>query len=128
MTLSPQQLFEDKNYQYRVRLEELQDVQIENKKRQQFLEELQERFYHVHQQEISLLQSSLQEVSPEERAFFEERIDENTHLTKKALQEFEEEQDLLVQDYKTLLEDEDFVRASQRTFLKTAGKEQPNGT
>jgi len=127
MTLTPQQQFEDKNYHYRVQLEELQEAQIDNKKERQLLEDLQERFYHLQQKETTLFQNSLQEVDPEERAFFEERLDENGHLNKKVMQEFEEEQELLAQDYKTLLEDEDAVRSRQRTFLQSEGKEPSNG-
>lgn len=127
MTLTPKQQVKDKNYQYRVQLEELQEAQIDNKKDCQFLEDLQERFYHAHQEETTLFQHSLQEVDPEERAFFEERLDENSHLNKKAMQEFEEKQELLSQEYKTLLEDEDAVRSRQRTFLQSEGKEPSNG-
>lgn len=43
------------------------------------------------------------------------------------MQEFEEEQELLSQDYKTLLENEDVVRSRQRTFLQSEGKELSNG-
>jgi len=127
MAFTLQQQFENKNYQYRVQLEELQEAQIDNKKERQFIESLQDQFYYVYQKETTLFQHSLQEVDPEERPFFEERLDENSHLNKKAMQEFEEEQELLSQDYKTLLEDEDVVRSRQRTFLQSEGKELSNG-
>lgn len=52
---------------------------MDNKKERQFLENLQDQFYHVHQQETTLFQHSLQEVDLEERAFFEERLDKNDY-------------------------------------------------
>ncbi|OTN89236.1 hypothetical protein A5819_001728 [Enterococcus sp. 7E2_DIV0204] len=128
MNLTSQQQVEDKNYQYRIRLEELQDEQVENKKERRFLESLQEQFYHAQQQENQLYQQSLNEVEPEERAFFEERLDEVTYLSRKALQEFEKEQEQLQQDYKKLLENENSVRSEQLTFLKNDGEENVSGT
>ncbi|MGX7264557.1 hypothetical protein [Enterococcus crotali] len=51
MTLTSQQRFDDQNYQFRNQLEELQEAQRDNKKDQQFIEQLQERFYALQQQE-----------------------------------------------------------------------------
>ncbi|MGX7150747.1 DUF3958 family protein [Enterococcus ureasiticus] len=128
MELTAQQLFEDKNYRFNNQLEELQEAQRENKKEQGFIEQLQERFYSVQQQEHTLYGRSLNEVDPEERPFFEERQDEGFHLSRKALQEFEEEQEQLTQYRKNLFEQEDSVRSDQRAFLKSEGKENLNGT
>ncbi|MGG5341623.1 hypothetical protein [Enterococcus sp. AZ192] len=128
MDLASQQKIEDQNYQYRLRLEELQDAQVENKKERRFLESLQEQFYHVQQQENTMYQQSLNEVEPEERAFFEERLTEGTQLSRKALQEFEEEQEQLQKDYEDLLENEDSTRSEQRTFLKNEGEENKSGS
>lgn len=128
MDLASQQKIEDQNYQYRLRLEELQDAQVENKKERRFLESLQEQFYHVQQQENTMYQQSLNEVEPEERAFFEERLTEGTQLSRKALQEFEEEQEQLQKDYEDLLENEDSTRSAQRTFLKNEGEENKSGS
>lgn len=128
MSVTSQQQVEDKNYLYRIRLEELQDEQVENKKERRFLESLQEQFYHVQQQENQLYQKSLNEVEPEERAFFEERLDEVTYLSRKALQEFEKEQEQLQQDYKKLLENEHSVRSEQLTLLRNEGEENVSGT
>ncbi|ALS36913.1 uncharacterized membrane protein YgaE (UPF0421/DUF939 family) [Enterococcus rotai] len=128
MTLTSQQRFDDQNYQFRNQLEELQEAQRDNKKDQQFIEQLQERFYALQQQEQRIYQESLNEVESEERAFFEERQDDSFHLSRQALQEFEEEQEQLAQDRKTLLEKEDSVRSAHRNFLKTEEKEMSNGT
>lgn len=128
MDLASQQKIEDQNYQYRLRLEELQDAQVENKKERRFLESLQEQFYHVQQQENTMYQQSLNEVEPEERAFFEERLTEGAQLSRKALQEFEEEQEQLQKDYEDLLDNEDFTRSAQRTFLKNEGEENKSGS
>ncbi|MBO0423643.1 DUF3958 family protein [Enterococcus plantarum] len=128
MELTAQQLFEDKNYRFNNQLEELQEAQRENKKEQGFIEQLQEHFYRVQQQEHKLYEHSLNEVDPEERPFFEERQDEGFHLSRKALQAFEEEQEQLAHDRKNLLKQEDSVRSEQRTFLKSEGKENLSGT
>lgn len=69
MELTAQQLFEDKNYRFNNQLEELQEAQRENKKEQGFIEQLQEHFYRVQQQEHKLYEHSLNEVDPEERPF-----------------------------------------------------------
>ncbi|MEI5990773.1 hypothetical protein A5881_002278 [Enterococcus termitis] len=128
MTLTSQQRFDDQNYQFRNQLEELQEAQRDNKKDQQFIEQMQERFYALQQQEQRIYQESLNEVESEESAFFEERQDDSFHLSRQALQEFEEEQEQLAQDRKTLLEKEDSVRSAHRNFLKTEEKEMSNGT
>ncbi|WP_176332526.1 hypothetical protein [Candidatus Enterococcus lemimoniae] len=51
-----------------------------------------------------------------------------TYLSRKALQEFEKEQEQLQQDYKKLLENENSVRSEQLIFLKNEGEENVSGT
>lgn len=123
MELTPQQQFEDKNYQFRNQLEELQEAQRDNANDRRYLETLQEQFYKVQQQEQKMYQESLNEADPEERPFFEELQAEGMHLSRRALQELEEEQEFLEQDHKGLLEKEDSVRSAHRNFLKLEGKE-----
>lgn len=118
MELIQQQLFEDKNYQFRNQLEELQDAQLDSKKQLQNLENLQERFYLLQQQEQKVYQGSLNEVDPEERFFFEERHDEGLHLSRKIQQELEEDREQLEQERKSLFEKEESVRSAHRAFLK----------
>lgn len=128
MELTQQQLFEDKNYQFRNQLEELQDAQLDNKKELRNLENLQERFYFLQQQEQKVYQRSLNEVDPEERSFFEERQDEGLHLTRKAQQELEDEREQLEQERKSLFEKEESINTAHRTFLKTEREATGNGT
>jgi hypothetical protein len=127
MRETPQQQFEDKNYQFRARLDATLDQQLDNKKKRQFLENFQEQLYYVQQQEQAMYQKSLNEADPEERTFFEERQDESSWLSRKAFQEFEEEQELLEQEYKRLLEKEESVRAAHQSFLQNEGEVQTNG-
>ena len=122
------QRFEDQNFQLRNQLDETLDAQLNLKKERQSLENLQERFYHVQQQELQLYQQSLNTADPEERVFFDDRLNEGQWLSRKAFQEFEEQQEDLEIEYKNLLEKEDSVRAAQRTLLQTEGKEHVHGT
>ncbi|MDA9470052.1 DUF3958 family protein [Enterococcus sp. 5H] len=128
MELTQQQLFEDKNYQFRNQLEELQDTQLDNKKELRKLENLQERFHLLQQQEQKVYQGSLNEVDPEERSFFEERHDEGLHLSRKVQQELEEDREQLEQERRILFEKEESVHAAHRAFLKTEREATVNGT
>ncbi|MDA9472021.1 DUF3958 family protein [Enterococcus sp. 5H] len=119
MELTPQQLFEDKNHQFGNQLEELQDAQLDNKKALRNLENLQERFHLLQQQEQKVYQGSLNEVDPEERSFFEERHDEGLHLSRKIQQELEEDREQLEQERRNLFEKEESVNAAHKAFLKT---------
>lgn len=127
MEQTSQQRFEDKNYQLRAQLDATLDAQLANKKEQYSLEEFQEQFFHLQQQEQALYQRSLYDADPEERVFFEERQDEGLLLSQKTFRELEEEQDSLEQEYRSLLKEEDSVREAQRMFLKTEGKERTYG-
>lgn len=128
MELTQQQLFEDKNYQFRNQLEELQDTQLDNKKELRKLENLQERFHLLQQQEQKVYQGSLNEVDPEERSFFEEHHDEGLHLSRKVQQELEEDREQLEQERKSLFEKEESVRSAHRAFLKTEREATSSGT
>lgn len=67
-------------------------------------------------------------VVPEERPFFEERQDEGIHLSRKAMQKYEDDREQLEQEQKRLVEKEEIVRSAHRAFLKNEKEENLSGT
>ncbi|WP_086313405.1 hypothetical protein A5821_000885 [Enterococcus sp. 7F3_DIV0205] len=122
--IQKQQEIEQKNYQFRIRLEQLQEDQLAIRKEQHYIEEQQEEFFQLQQQEQAAYDFVLGNCEAEERAFFEERGDEGLHLAKKAQREFDEQLLLLKKDERTLFDQEENLKAEQQAFWKTTeGKE-----
>lgn len=123
-----QREIEDKNYHYRIKLEQLQDDQLEIRKERARIEFLQEEFFDLQQKEQALYNTVIANSEPDERAFYEVRGDESLHLAKKAQREFDEELTLLQKEERLLFEKEEKVRTEQQTFLKMNGKGKTDGT
>lgn len=120
MEQEKQPTFEQKNHQFRIRLEQLQDAQIASKKEQRRIEEQQEAFFELQQQEQSVYNFVLSNCEPEERAFIEERGDDSLRLAKNAQREFDEELLQLKKEERQLFDQEETVLQEQRAFLETS--------
>lgn len=118
---------EDKNYQYRLHLEQLQEGQLEIRKERRELEALQEEFFDLQQKEQALYNDVIASSEPEERSFFEERGTDSLHLARKAQREFDEQLIQLQKEERALFEQEEEVRNKQQTFLKNNRKGNNDG-
>lgn len=112
--IQEQQEFDQKNDQYRIRLEQLQEDQLASRKEQRDLEE---------QQEQAAYNFVLGNCDPEERSFFAEREDESLHLAKKAQQEFDEQLLQLKKAERSLFDQEENLKAEQQVFWKKSGEQ-----
>ncbi|MBO0422573.1 DUF3958 family protein [Enterococcus plantarum] len=110
--------YDQKNYQFCMRIEELQEDQLNVKKEQRQVEEQQEAFFYLQQKEQQAYEFVLNSCETEERAFYQDRGDESLHLAKKAQRELEEQQIELQKEYRSLLAQEESVNAEQTSFWK----------
>lgn len=122
-----QQALEQKNYQFRGQLEQLQDDQLAIKKEQRYVEEQQEAFFQLQQKEQAAYNFVLNNCESGERSFLQERGDDSLYLAKKAQQEFEEQLLQLEKEKHSLNDQEDQLNNEQRAFWK-AQEEGTNGT
>lgn len=67
--IQKQQEFDQKNVQFRIRLEQLQEDQLAIRKEQRYIEEQQEEFFQLQQQEQAAYNFVLGNCEVEERAF-----------------------------------------------------------
>lgn len=125
--IQKQQEFDRKNYQFKIRLEQLQEDQLAIIKEQRYIEEQQENFFQLQQQEQAAYNFVLENCEAEERAFFEERGDDSLHLAKKAQREFDEQLIQLKKDERILFDQEESLKAEQQAFWKKS-EEKENGT
>ncbi|MGM0219053.1 hypothetical protein [Enterococcus sp. AZ126] len=119
--------YDQKNYQYRMRIKQLQEDQLGIKKEQRQIEEQQEALFCLQQKEQKAYELVLNNWEAEERAFYQDRGEESLHLAKKAQRELEEQQVELQKEYRALLDQEESVNAEQTSFVKQK-EEEPNGT
>jgi hypothetical protein len=118
--------YEQKNYQFRLRIEQLQEAQLNNKKTQRQIEEQQEAFFSLQQKEQQAYAFVLNSCEVDERAFYQGRGEESLHLAKKAQRELEEQQVELQEAYHILLEQEESISAEQASFWQQK-EDEPNG-
>lgn len=119
--------YDQKNYQFRMRIEQLQENQLGIKKEQRQVEEQQEAFFYLQQKEQQAYEFVLNSCEVEERAFYQDRVDESLYLAKKSQRELEEQQVELEKEYRLLLDQEESVSAEQTSFWKQKEGES-NGT
>ncbi|WP_139844035.1 hypothetical protein A5821_000260 [Enterococcus sp. 7F3_DIV0205] len=124
--IQKQQEIDQKNYQFRIRLEQFQEDQLAIRKEQHYIEEQQEEFFQLQQQEQAAYDFVLGNCDPEERSFFEERGDDSLHLAKKAQREFDEQLLQLKKDERSLFDQEEKLKAEQHAFWKKS-EEKENG-
>lgn len=117
-----QQEFDQKNDQFRIRLEQLQEDQLASRKEQRYLEEQQEEYFQLQQQEQAIYNSVIENCEPEERSFFEERGADSLQLAKKAQREFDEQLLQLKKEERSLFDQEESLKAEQQAFWKKSGK------
>lgn len=113
-----QQQLEQKNYQFRIQLEQLQEDQLALKKEQRYIEEQQEAFFQLQQKEQAAYNFVLNNCEAEERPLLQERGDDSLYLAKKAQQAFEEQLLQLEKENHTLNDQEDQLNNEQRAFWK----------
>lgn len=110
--------YDQKNYQFRMRIEQLQQDQLGIKKELRQVEEQQEAFFYLQQKEQQAYEFVLNSCEAEERTFYQERGDESLYLAKKAQRELEEQQVELQKEYRSLLDQEESINAEQTSFWK----------
>lgn len=110
--------YDQKNYQFRMRIEQLQEAQLNIKKEQRQVEEQQEAFFYLQQKEQQAYEFVLTSCEAEERAFYQDRGDESLYLAKKAQRELEQQQVELQKEYRLLLDQEEAVNAEQTSFWR----------
>lgn len=119
--------YDQKNYEFRMRIEQLQEDQLTNKKEQRQVEEQQEAFLYLQQKEQQAYEFVLNSCEAEERVFYQDRGDESLDLAKKAQRELEKQHVELQKEYRALLDQEESVSAEQTSFWKQKEGES-NGT
>lgn len=119
--------YDQKNYQFRMRIEQLQEDQLGIKKEQRQVEEQQEAFFYLQRKEQQAYEFVLNSCEAEERAFYQDRGDESLYLAKKSQRELEEQQVELEKEYRLLLDQEESVSEEQTSFWKRKEGES-NGT
>lgn len=110
--------YDQKNYQFRLCIEQLQEDQQSIKKEQRQIGEQQEAFFYLQQKEQRAYEFVLNNCEAEERAFYQDRGDESLYLAKKAQGDLEEQQVELQKEYRALLDQEESVNAEQTSFWK----------
>lgn len=110
--------YDQKNYQFRMRIEQLQEAQLNIKKEQRQVEEQQKAFFYLQQKEQQAYEFVLTSCEAEECAFYQDRGDESLYLAKKAQRELEQQQVELQKEYRLLLDQEEAVNAEQTSFWK----------
>jgi hypothetical protein len=110
--------FEQKNQQYRAKIEELQEKQVAVKKQRRQLEEQQEAYFELQQQEQAAYEFVLANCEPEERAYIEDRGSDSLFLAKKAQRDFDEERLQLEKEERSLFEQEERQHQTYRSFLR----------
>ena len=110
--------YDQKDYQFRMRIEQLQEDQLSIKKEKCKVEEQQEAFFYLQQKEQRAYEFVLNSCEAEEQVFYQDRGDESLSLAKKAQRELEEQQVELEKEYRLLLDQEESVSAEQTSFWK----------
>jgi hypothetical protein len=118
--------FEQKNQQYRAKIEELQEKQIAVKKQRRYVEEQQKAYFELQQREQSIYEFVLANCEPEERAYIEDRGSDSLFLAKKAQREFDEERLQLEKEERSLFEQEEHQHQAYRSFMRES-KESDHG-